>query len=86
MDLDCLICMEIFLNGLQTGTDVPIRTVVHGVVRVLFVCFVVVAGVTDQTISSPRVAITVIPPLGISIMVFEYVNWFFEDKEALVHK
>ena len=48
MVLDYMICMVTRGNGLLIGMDVRIRTVVRGVIRVLAVCIVVVAGAAPR--------------------------------------
>ena len=74
MDLVCMTCMEIFGSGLQIGMGVHIRTVVRGVIQVLTVCFVVVAGTTPRAPSGRRAGAAASRRTATSISVFDFAN------------
>ena len=74
MVLDCMTYMEMFGNGLQTGMDVRIQTVLHGVIRVLTVSYVVVVGAVAQTVSSRPTGVVTIRRPETVITVFDFAN------------
>ena len=76
MDLDCMTCTEIFGSGRPIGMDVPIRTVVRGVLRIIAVCFVVVSGAIAHTTLGRRTASETARRLGVTLTVFDFARSF----------
>ena len=76
MALVCMTCMEMFGSGHRIGMDVPIRTVVRGVIRARAVWFVVVAGATARATSGRRSATATARRAAAAVAVFAFARLF----------